>query len=231
MLQVSIPSRMIMLSSALLLVTIASNVVLRGKIGQGAEMLVTDERLIDRFDTAIDANKAFGDLKYWLLEVGVDPRARTENNVIGARRVLAEKLDELEAFDPEGVAVLRLEVGSLMDTTLIAIESYAEDQRALGDSFLAKGLEHIRVVERRLSDLVNNFNNEAAARRRDALADARRARAASLAVTLVATLLGLGLTVLVVRSITRPLNRLINQLIVRCEDDLGIMHSDITRVR
>jgi PAS domain S-box-containing protein len=199
---------MIVLSSVLLLVMIASNVYLRGKIGQGAEMLLTDERLISKFDTAIDANKAFGDLKYWLLELGVDPRARTEDNVIAARRDLAEKLGKLEGFDAEGVAVLRLEVGALMDTTLIAIESYAENQQALGDTFLAKGLEHIRVVDRRLSVLVNNFDNEVAVRRRDALADARRASDASLMVTVIATLLGIGLTVLVVRSITRPLNRL-----------------------
>jgi PAS domain S-box-containing protein len=208
MLKVSIPSRMIMLSSALLLVIIASNAHLRGKIGQGAEMLVTDERLIERLDTAIEANRAFGDLKYWLLELSVGPRERTEENVIDSRRVLAEKLEDLESFDPEGVAVLRIEVGSLMDTTLIAIESYAEDKRTLGDTFLAKGLEHIRVVDRRLSDLVNNFDNEVAARRRDALVDARRASETSLLVTMIATLLGIGLTVLVVRSITGPLDRL-----------------------
>ena len=77
-----------------------------------------------------------------------------------------------------------------MDTTQIAIESYAEEQRAIGDAFLAKGLAHIRVVDRRLSDLVNNFVNEVAVRRRDALADASRAGDASLAVTLIAILLG-----------------------------------------
>jgi len=212
MLQVSIASRMIMLSSALLLVIIASNVYLRGKIGQGAEMLVTDERLIDKLDTAIDANKAFGDFKYWLLELGVDPRERTEENVIDARRVLAEKLDDLETFDAEGVAVLRIEVGSLMDATQIAIESYADDQQDLGDAFLAKGLDHIRVVDRRLSDMVSNFDNEVAARRREALADARRASDASLAAMLVSILLGLGLTVLVVRSITQPLDRLMSAM-------------------
>ncbi len=220
MFQVSIPSRMIMLSSVLLLVVIASNVYLGGKIGQGADMLVTDEKLIGKLDTGIDASKAFGDLKYWLLELGVGPRSRTEDNVIAARRVLAEKLDHLEAFDQEGVAVLRIEVGSLMDTTLIAIESYAENQRALGDTFLAKGLAHIRVVDRRLSDLVNNFTNEVAARRRDALADARRASNASLVATLIAILLGIGLTVLVVRSITRPLDRLMTAMTAIIGGDL-----------
>lgn len=220
MLQVSIPSRMIMLSSALLLVMVASNLYLRGKISQGADMLVTDERLIGRLDTAIDANKAFGDLKYWLLELGVDARERTEENVIDARRVLSEKLDDLEAFDAEGVAVLRIEVGSLMDTTLIAIESYADNQQHLGDAFLAKGLEHIRVVDRRLSDLVSNFDNEVAARRREALTDARRASDASLAAMLISVLLGIGLTVLVVRSITRPLNRLMSAMTSILDGDL-----------
>jgi len=220
MFQVSIPSRMIVLSSILLLVIIASNVYLRGKIGQGADMLVTDERLISQLDTAIDANKAFGDLKYWLLELGVGPRERTEDNVIAARSVLDGKLDKLEAFDREGVAVLRLEVGSLMDTTLIAIESYADNQQAIGDTFLAKGLDHIRVVDRRLSDLVNNFDNEVAAGRREALDDARRASDASLAVTWVAVLLGIGLTVLVVRSITGPLNRLMSTMTAIIGGDL-----------
>lgn len=220
MIQVSIPSRMIMLSSILLLVMIASNVYLRGKIGQGAEMLITDERLISQLDTAIDANKAFGDLKYWLLELGVEPRARTEDNVIEARGVLSDKLDDLEGYDREGVAVLRLEVGSLMDTTLIAIESYAENQKVRGDAFLAKGLGHIRVMDRRLSDMVNNFDNEVAARRRDALADASRASNASLAVTLIATLLGIALTVLVMRSIVRPLNRLMTAMTAIIGGDL-----------
>jgi methyl-accepting chemotaxis protein len=222
MFQVSIPSRMIVLSSILLLVMIASNIYLRGKVGQGAEMLLTDERLISKLDTAIDANKAFGDLKYWLLELGVGARARTEDNVIAARRALEEKLDSLEGLDAEAVAVLRLEVGALMDTTFFAIESYAENQKALGDTFLAKGLEHIRVVDRRLSDLVNNFNNEVAMVRRDALADARRASDASLMVTLIATLLGIGLTVLVVRSITRPLNRLTSTMTAIIGGDLDV---------
>jgi len=222
MFQVSIPSRMIVLSSILLLVMVASNIYLRSKVGQGAEMLLTDERLISKLDTAIDANKAFGDLKYWLLELGVDARARTEDNVIAARRALEEKLDSLEGLDAEAVAVLRLEVGALMDTTFFAIESYAENQKTLGDTFLAKGLDHIRVVDRRLSDLVNNFDNEVAMARRDALADARRASDASLMVALIATLLGIGLTVLVVRSITRPLNRLTSTMTAIIGGDLDV---------
>lgn len=208
MLKVSILSRLVIFASALLLVTIASNVYLRSKVEKGAEMLVADERLVDKLETAIDASRAFGDLKYWLLELSVVPRARTHANVIDSRLLLAEKLDALESFDPEGVAVLRLEMGSLMDTTSIAIESYTENKRALGDSFLAKGLEHIRVLDRRLSDLVNNFINEVGARRADALFDARRASDASLAATLIGTVLVIALTVLVVQSITRPLNRL-----------------------
>jgi PAS domain S-box-containing protein len=220
MVQVSISSRMIVLSSVLLLAMIASNFYLRGKIEQGAEMLINDERLISKLDSAIEANRAFGDLKYWLLELGIDPRGRTEDNVIDARRVLAKNLDTLEEFDAEGVAVLRLEVGALMDTTLIAIESYTDNQQALGDAFLAKGLEHIRVVDRRLSDMVKNFDNEAADRRRNALADAHRASDTSLMVTLLAVLLGSVLTVLVVRSITRPLNRLMSSMTAIIGGDL-----------
>ena len=212
MFQVTIPSRLVALSSVLVIVIVGSNLYLSEKLSQGSEVLAAGERLVTNLKTAIDASKSFGDLKYWLLELGVSKRPRTDENVLQAQNELAAKLDSLEEFDAETVAVLRLEVGALMDTTMIAIEVYNADDPSLGDSFLAKGLEHIWVVDRRLSGLVNNLEAEVAARRDAALTDARHAVDASRMTMVLSATLGIALTLLVVRSITVPLKRLMSAM-------------------
>jgi PAS domain S-box-containing protein len=220
MFQVSIPLRLVTLSSVLVLVIIASTVYLSGKLRQGAVVLEADDRLVTDLVSAIEVSKAFGDLKYWLLELGINPRARTQKRVSSSDQTLQETLSELEKSDAEAVAVLRLDVGSLMDTTAIAIEAYNNHQADVGDAFLAKGLAHIRVVDRRLGVLVSVLEHEVDSRRIAALVDAQRAVDTSLVAALLATVLGIGLTVLVVRSITTPLGRLMSAMTAITSGDL-----------
>ena len=212
MFQVSIPLRLVTLSSVLVLVIIGSNVYLSGKLSQGAAVLEADDQLVTDLVSAVEVSKAFGDLKYWLLELGINPRPRTQQQVGNSNQTLQETLNELEESDAEAVAVLRLDVGALMDTTSIAIEAYNNDQPDVGDAFLAKGLTHIRVVDRRLGVLVSVLEHEVASRRVAVLVDAHRTVNASLVAALLATVLGIGLTVVVVRSITIPLNRLMSAM-------------------
>ncbi|MDX1433744.1 MAG: PAS-domain containing protein, partial [Gammaproteobacteria bacterium] len=110
--------------------------------------------------------------------------------------------------------------GALMDTTMIAVEAYSAHNRAQGDSFLGKGLEHIRVVDRRLSGLVDHLELEVAEGRTAALASALRGVDASMVVVVLAATLGIGLTVLVVRSITVPMRRLLGAMASITNGDL-----------
>ncbi|MDX1431644.1 MAG: HAMP domain-containing protein, partial [Gammaproteobacteria bacterium] len=220
MLSMSISSRLVALASALLIAIVGSNVYLSQKLVQGADALKADERLVANLRTAIGASKAFGDLKYWLLELGVSEGPRTVDNIETAQLALDERLDELEAVDRETVAVLRLEVGALMDTTMIAVEAYSAHNRAQGDSFLGKGLEHIRVVDRRLSGLVDQLELEVAEGRTAALASALRGVDASMVVVILAATLGIAITILVVRSITVPMRKLLGAMASITNGDL-----------
>ena len=220
MFSMSISTRLVALSSALLITIVGSNLYLSQKLVQGADALAADERLVTNLRTAIGASKAFGDLKYWLLELGVSEGPRTAENIDKAQAALDDSFDALDAVDRETVAVLRLEVGALMDSTLIAIEAYAARNRTQGDSFLSKGLEHIRVVDRRLSGLVNNLENEVAERRDAALAAARKGVDASKLVIILAATLGIVLTLVVVRSITVPMRRLLSAMASITSGDL-----------
>ena len=208
----SIPSRLVLLSAVLLGVLVASNLYLGLRLSQGAVVHAKDAALATNLNTAVNASRVFGDLKYWLLELGVSERPRSEENALRSRDRLLGIFDELERVDAEAVAVLRLETGSLMDTTSIAIEAYNDGQPDTGDEFLAKGLAHILVVDRRLSDLVQGAQHEVSSARNAALANARQAVTLSWLVTTLASLLGAALTLWVVRSITVPLGSLVSAM-------------------
>ena len=70
----SIPARLVSLTAILLLVLVSSNLYLNQNLAQGVDALYEDARLVDNLRNAIDASQAFGDLKYWLLELAVGPR-------------------------------------------------------------------------------------------------------------------------------------------------------------
>ncbi len=218
----SIFNRLVLLAASMLVVLVSSNLYLGQQLQRGVEVLSRDARLVDSLETAISASDAFGDFKYWLLELAVGPRERSEREALAARESLLERLMELEQVDAEAVAVLRLDVGALMDTTLIAIESFQDGEIARGQEFLAKGLDHIRAVDRRLFDLVVALEHEVAALRVAAQRAAGSAHNLSLVVIVAASLIGLVLTLLVVRSITVPLRRLVGAMQSITSGDLTV---------
>jgi len=212
MLNLSIPARLASLTTVLMALLVGSNLYLQRQLNEGSQAFSEDVRLVGNLRSAIDASQSFGDLKYWLLELAVDPQPRSEENALRARDELAAHLDSLERVEPETAAVLRLETGALMDSTMIAIEAYNDGNAAQGNSFLAKGLEHIRVVDRRLDGLVRVLETEMRDRRAAALVDAQHAESVSIIVVLLGALLGAGLTIVVLRSINVPLRELVRSI-------------------
>ncbi len=205
----SILTRLIFLAAVLIGVLLASNALLNLELSRNAETLAQEGRSIEVLGTANAASKAFGDLKYWLTDLAVSLLMRSEREVEAARVRLDAELTELEHYDPETVAVVRREVAALMDQGMKAIDAYTEDQRVIGNSLMAAAREHIRVVDERLAALVDRVQAETQARRDAAIAGAERAVEVSLWIVAAATVVGLSLTWLVLRSITGPLRRLV----------------------
>ena len=204
----SIAVRLVFLSCVLLGTLFVSNLYLSTRISRAADAIDEDARLVEDLKTAIDASKAFGDLKYWLLDLAVRFRNEARTEAMSARRAYAQALEQVERFDHETAAVLGLEIGALTDATLIAIESYAEGDRKTADRFLAKGLDHVLATDIRLATTVRGLEREVAVERDAVLADARRAVTVSRLVSAITIIVGVLLTVLIVRSITAPLRKL-----------------------
>jgi len=69
--RLSISARLVLLSSILLLILAGTSLYLSSKLEQNAEALRAEAHYVEVLRTASAAEKAFGDLKYWLTDLAV----------------------------------------------------------------------------------------------------------------------------------------------------------------
>jgi len=205
----SIFIRLVFLATALIGVLFVSNLLLGRELSRNAEALAEEARFVGALHTANAANKAFGDLKYWLTDLAVSLLVRSEKQAQLARERLAAELNRLEAYDPETVSIVRSETAAVLEQGMQAVDAYTEDQRVLGNSLMAAARVHIVTADQRLAGLDDRLKAKALERRDSALAAAEQAVGLSTAIVVGATVLGLILTWMVLRSITGPLRRLV----------------------
>jgi adenylate cyclase len=210
--RLSLPLRLMLLAGFLLAVLVGSNVFLTGRLAQNAMTLTEDARRITAVATANAANRAFGDLKYWLTDLAVSLLVRAEQNAQAAHAALETELDRLSAIDPEAVAAIRKEVADLIEEAAVAIEAYTQDQRVLGNSLMAKARLHIAAVDGLLTQLVSGLERAAIEQSRKSVESTAHAAEISMLVVLVAGTLALVFTFLVLRSVTVPLRRLVRAM-------------------
>ncbi|MGH6896362.1 MAG: response regulator [Geminicoccaceae bacterium] len=212
MTRLSIFARLVLLAVILLIVLVGSNLYLTRELHENSATLVEQGEALALVKTADRTNKAFGDLKYWLADLAVSLLVRAERKAEEARAALERELDVLAAYDPAAVAEIRAEVDALVTQSLQAVDAYTDGNRVTGNALMAGARQHIAAVDDRLSELVARVGGEAEARRRQALRDAESVESTSIVVVVLASLAGLALTVLIMRSITRPLGRLVSAM-------------------
>ncbi len=208
----SIPSRLVFVSVVLLGFLLASNLYLSSRLRQNADALADQVAILNEVTTAQSASKAFGDLKFWLTDLALSLLERSETEAHFARERLDAALSELEINHPETVAIVRAEVESLMNQSLAAVDAYAEDRRVIGNAQMAQARGHVELVDQALASLVGQLEQDAVDRRDGAHAGASHAARWSMLIVVAATLTGMLLTLLVLRSITAPLRRLMQAM-------------------
>src|SRR3546814_2047973 len=154
-------------------------------------------RFIEVLTTANEANKAFGDLKYWLADLAVSLLIRAEQEAMAARGRLESRLDVLAPYAPEAVAAIRNDVAALTGQAMEGVDAYTDDRRVVGNSLMAQSRIHIAAVDARLAALVGRLEADLTGRRNEALRTANDAVRNALILAVVAVLVG---TVLTVRS-------------------------------
>jgi PAS domain S-box-containing protein len=210
--RLSIFARLVLLAVVLLSVLVGTSLYLTRELHKNSATLVDQGEALALVETADRTNKAFGDLKYWLADLAVSLLVRAEQKAMEARAALERELDLLEAYDPGAVSAIRAEVASLVAQSLQAVEAYTAGNRVIGNALMAVARQHIAAVDEQLSDLVGRVGAQADRQRAQALRQAQSAGTTAILVIVLASLAGVALTVVVIRSITEPLGRLVGAM-------------------
>jgi signal transduction histidine kinase/DNA-binding response OmpR family regulator len=208
----SIVTRLVLLCGFLLAVLIASNIYLNRALANGVKTVREDSATVSVMTTANAAIRAFGDLKYWMTDLAASLLVRSELEAESARERLDDALYSLKPFDPQKVAAIQGEVDSMVERSLSAVDAYTEEQRVMGNTLMASARTHILNIDTLLSDLIVELESNVQRKSEQTIAAARRTERNSIWITTLASLIGLLLTALVIRSIRKPLGLLVSAM-------------------
>jgi signal transduction histidine kinase/DNA-binding response OmpR family regulator len=220
--RLTIRARLILLSGALLVVLVGTNLYLTRILANNSQAAARATELVELIRVANDARIAFGEVRYWTADLAVSLLTASERNAAAARDRMNQRLDRLAVQSPELVADVRTEFAQFEKSATDAVEAYTNDRRIVGNSLLAQARQHSVAVDQLLASLVTKLEDEARVARDRVVSDAARATRVSLLTVLAAVLAGALLTFFIVRSIARPLSHLIGAI-----DGLGAGDLDV----
>ncbi len=205
----SIRARLIFLAILLLAILSATIALLTRELSRDSEALSGEARLVTVVRSADDANKHFGDLKYWLTDFASNLVPASEHNAEAAKAQLDVDLQTIAPVDPQGAAKIQRDLNALWELVEKAAEAYySRDDSAGGKALMADAQSHVTSVNNEIDEIVGHVEQEALARRDAEVTGAKRAVDLSIAGGILAFILALGVTALIVRSISAPLRRL-----------------------
>ncbi len=208
----SIRARILLLSGLLLGVVVATNFYLTHKLTDNATAVVEAGELSRTIDAASGARIAFGEMRYWLTDLAVSLLTPSERAAAAARERMDRFLDGLGDRKPGLVAELRAERAAFEKVANDAVDQYTNDQRIMGNRLLAQARERSVRVDDLLAALIAEVNAEASARRASIVSGATAVARLTIYVDVAAVLVGILLTLAILRSIIPRLRRLIGAI-------------------
>jgi two-component system, NtrC family, sensor kinase len=207
--RVTIRTRLILLSSALLIILVGTNLYLTRKLSTNAAGMVETAELLRTIEQANNAQIAFGELRYWMADLAVSLLTLPEQNAKAAHARMERFLDQLATVKPDRIAAVQQELAQYDELAAKAVDEYTADRRVIGNTLLAQSRQHGVAVDKLLGSIVTELTQEAVAARDRVVAEAGVATRISQIVTIATVLAGALLTFFVLRSIARPLRRLV----------------------
>ncbi len=210
--RISIRVRLVLLSLTLLLVTLGTNLYLTRALDSASRSALESDRLMRLVESAHEVRSAIEDLRYWQSDLAVSLLTLSERNAEAARKRVAATIDDLATGRPTVAFQLRAEVAAYDKAAIQAVDAYTSDQRVIGNALFSQARQHVLKIEDLLAGLDTELNEKAATARDEVLANASQARRITIAVVAGAILLGLLLTVVILRSILGPLRALVTAI-------------------
>jgi adenylate cyclase len=220
--QLSIRTRLIILSGLLLCLLIATNLFLTKRLENDSKAVATETQLSEIIESAIGARVAFGEMRYWLTDLAVSLLTPSERNAMAARGRMDGYLDQLARRKPDLVAKVRTEINAFEQSADDAVDKYTNDQRVLGNAALAQARNHSIKVDELLTALVDELRAELASEREQIVEGVRSATRETIIADLVILAIGVLLTFAILRSIAIPLRALVGAIDGLSAGDLSV---------
>src|SRR6185312_5664623 len=204
--RLSIKTRVLLVSAILIAILAAMTFYTTARLTANSRAVAETAELAGLSQLANQTRTAFGEYRYWLTDLAVSLLRLSELNANAAKERLSFKLDELARSRPEIAVTIKQDVEEFESDATRAVVEYTADQRVIGNTFLASARQHSIAIDARLTSFVENLNREAAAARSRMQADVARTRIIAALAVAIAILLGLAATLVVLRSISEPLD-------------------------
>lgn len=201
----SIAFRIGSLSAVLLGALVLSTAMMAWDLRNNERQVAESTERFKRLQLAAEADRNFGEVRYWLTDLSVSLLTLSERRAEAARTVLDEKLAKIEQFAPEATKQIRLGVNEYVDSALKAADAYTEDRRVIGNTLTSQARKGSDAVADTLTTLVNELAEDAAAGEAAATQAVRNSVLRAVIACLVILVSGTFLTWRVLRSILVPL--------------------------
>jgi adenylate cyclase len=156
----SISTRLLFLSGALICMIAGVTYYLTSKLADNSRAVTRNVELAELIDIAQDVRNIFGQFRYWTTDLAVSQLRQSEINANATRERLARRLDDFAVSKPSEVAALKRLVADFEQAASQAVEQYTDDQRVLGNTFLAQARQHSVLINDRLSAMIDDLNRE-----------------------------------------------------------------------
>src|SRR3974390_1794733 len=206
--RLSIRGRLTLLAVSLLIILMLTVGYLTVELASDSAALDSQAGVAEHLKIAGQAERHFGDFKYWLEEYAVSLLDESQESAATAQRGFEGDLKALSAIDSAGVALIRVELTELQSLSLEATEAYGSNQRETGNALMAKSRDHVRKVDQELSSIVDMLERRAVAARDAARENASAAVKIALIAGLPPILPAVALLVLILPTIVQPIQRL-----------------------
>src|SRR5205823_8720791 len=161
--RVTIRARLILLSSALLIILVATNLYLTRKLSTNSAGMVETAELLKTIEQANNAQLAFGEVRYWMTDLAVSLLTLPEANAKAARTRMERHLDQLAPRKPERIGTVRKELAQYDELAARAVDEYTNDRPVSANTLLAQARQHHVAFDKLLYSIVAELTEEAVA--------------------------------------------------------------------
>jgi methyl-accepting chemotaxis protein len=223
----TIRAKLILTSATLIVLLGGSLWFVRGSLGRGADAVAAQRTVLAELETANAAGKSFGELRYWLTDLAVSQLNEAEQFANKAGEALEGHLRTLEARHSKRVATVRQHVAEIRKDMLEAAKAYLDDNRVLGNSLVSQSRQRADTVSGLIQEIVADRQVQATQAGDLVVTMGERSKWLSLVLLLASIAVGTTLTFVTVRSVTRPIGKVMAAVQTLADGDLTA-HVDVT---